>query len=97
MRLRYLVAYDVSDPGRLRKVFSALKGFGDPMQYSVFRCDLSRVEKFKMVERLTELILHTEDRVMIVSLGPVAGRGADAFEYLGRQDSVPGDREAVIV
>lgn len=97
MRHRYLVAYDVSDPGRLRRVYKTLNGYGDPLQYSVFRCDLSDAEKMKLKEALVGLIHHVEDRVMIVDLGPADGRGAWAFEYLGRQDPVPAEREAYIV
>jgi CRISPR-associated protein Cas2 len=97
VRHRYLVAYDVSDAARLRAVFKTLNGFGDPLQYSLFRCDLSEVEKVQMMDALIQRIHHTEDRVVIVNLGPVDGRGALAFEYLGRQDSVPTERGPVIV
>lgn len=97
MRHRYLVAYDVSDPARLRQVFKVMNGYGDPLQYSVFTCDLSEVEKWKLKAALLEIIHHGEDRVVIVHLGPLAGRGAEAFEYLGRQEAAPAEREAVIV
>lgn len=97
MRHRYLVAYDVSDPARLRRVFKVLNGYGDPLQYSVFTCDLSDVEKWKLKEALLEVIHYGEDRVVIVDLGPTAGRGAVAFECLGRQHPPPEDRRAVIV
>ena len=44
-RRRYLVCYDVRDDGRLRRVHSTVKGYGYPLQYSVFVCDLSDAEK----------------------------------------------------
>lgn len=97
MRTRYLVAYDISDDRRLRRVFKIMNGFGDAIQYSVFVCDLSDVEKWKLKDRLVDVIHHREDRVVFVSLGPSAGRGSDGFEYLGRQVAVPGERAAVIV
>lgn len=97
MRHRYLVAYDVSDPARWRQVYKVMNGYGDPLQYSVFACNLSEVEKWKLKVALLEVIHHDEDRILIVDLGPVAGRGAEVFEYLGRQQAIPGDREAVIV
>ena len=34
---RYIVTYDVSDDDRRNKVFTALRGYGDHIQYSVFR------------------------------------------------------------
>jgi CRISPR-associated protein Cas2 len=97
MRHRYLVAYDVADPKRLRRVYKKLFGFGDPLQYSVFRCDLSDVERTKLREELAALIHHTEDRVMIVDIGLVTGRADVAFEYLGVQKDTPVERQAVIV
>ncbi len=97
MRHRYLVAYDVSDPARLRRVFKIMNGYGDALQYSVFTCDLSEVEKWKLKAALVNVIHHDEDRVVIVNLGPSGGRGTDAFEYLGRQEAAPAEREAVIV
>lgn len=97
MRHRYLVAYDVSDATRLRRVHNKLLGFGDPLQYSVFQCNLSDVEKARMVEALSELIHHDEDRVLIVDIGPVEGRAAVAFEFLGVRQEVPMERQAVIV
>lgn len=97
MRHRYLVAYDVSDPRRLRRVYKTLNGYGDPLQYSVFRCDLSEAEKVQLRAALAAIIHHTEDRVLVVNLGPADGRAACAFEYLGRQGPVPEQREAYII
>jgi len=42
MRSVYLVCYDVADDKRLRKTYKKMRGFGDPVQYSVFRCELRR-------------------------------------------------------
>ncbi|GBD31901.1 CRISPR-associated endoribonuclease Cas2 [bacterium HR33] len=97
MRHRYLVAYDVSDPRRLRLVHRKLLGFGDPLQYSVFQCDLSDVEKLRMVEAVSEIINHREDRVLIVDVGPTEGRAALAYEFLGVRDQLPAERAAVII
>ncbi|MDD4792699.1 MAG: CRISPR-associated endonuclease Cas2, partial [Firmicutes bacterium] len=41
MRRRFIVCYDISDPKRLRKMYRTMRGFGDPLQKSVFTCDLS--------------------------------------------------------
>lgn len=97
MRHRYLVAYDVSDPVRLRRVHKKLLGFGDPLQYSVFECDLGDAEKLRMVEELSGLIHHGEDRVLIVDVGPVEGRAQLAYEFLGVRQAPRAERLAVIV
>lgn len=84
MRQRYLVTYDICDPKRLRKVFKLLKGYGEHLQLSVFRCDLSRMTLAQMKMELREIIHHDFDQVLFVDVGPTEGRGAEVFESLGR-------------
>ena len=96
MRNRYIVAYDVGEAKRLRRIFKKMNGFGDPLQYSVFVCDLSTKERVMMEEALTETINLKEDRVLIIDIGPVDGRGSGAVRTLGRQIK-PAEREALVV
>ncbi len=96
MRHRYLVSYDVSDPKRLRLVFKTMRGFGDHMQYSVFRCDLFPSERVLLLEAISPIIHHGEDQVLIVDLGPADGRASGCMEVLGRP-SPPPLRRAVVV
>ena len=84
MRNRYLVCYDISEPKRLRRTFKKMNGFGDPVQYSVFLCNLSPKERVMLEEALTDVINMKEDRVMIVNLGPVDGRGDGSIATLGK-------------
>lgn len=66
-KLWYLVSYDVTDPVRLRKTAKVLKGYGERMQYSVFRCRLSD----RQVERLQwelKKIMKSEDDLLVVGL-----------------------------
>jgi CRISPR-associated protein Cas2 len=72
-------------------------GFGDPLQYSVFHCSLSDVEKLKLVDTLSAIIHHAEDRVLIVDVGPVEGRAQLAYEFLGRREAEVAQESAVIV
>ena len=41
-RFWYLVCYDIRDPKRWRRCFKLLKGYGEGLQYSVFRCRLTK-------------------------------------------------------
>ena len=84
MRQRYIVTYDVSDPKRLRRVFKILKGYGEHLQLSVFRCDLTRMALVQMKGALGEAINAAEDQVLIVDVGPAEGRGDVVLESLGR-------------
>ena len=98
MRTRYIVSYDIADPQRLRRVHRTMRGYGDPLQYSVFRCDLSSSERVLLIEALTPIINHREDQVMLIRLGPADGQACESIETIGRAlDADHADRVAVIV
>ena len=63
----YVVAYDIADPKRLRKVAKHMEGYGERMQYSVFRSWLTARELQKLRWELTE-ILAPEDDVLLIPL-----------------------------
>lgn len=83
MRNTYLVCYDICDEKRLRKVFKAMRDFGDHLQYSIFECQFTPIDLAKCRHVLAELIKHNEDQVLFVDLGPSAGRGERVITALG--------------
>lgn len=83
MRHVYLVAYDVADSKRLRRTYKKLQGYGDSLQYSVFRCELTAAERQQLKGELWDILDLAQDRVMIVNLGPVGKRGDDCVEFWG--------------
>lgn len=96
MRHVYIVSYDICDPARLRQVGRIVQGYGERIQYSVFRCELSGAELVTLRVDLADEIHHTEDQVLFIDLGPVDGRGGNVISALGRAYVEP-DRSAVIV
>lgn len=96
MRQTYVVSYDISHAKRLRKVYQTMRGWGDHIQLSVFRCELNRRELVELRSRLAEIINHNEDQVLFVDVGPVDGRGATSFAAIGRLYMEP-ERHAVVV
>jgi CRISPR-associated protein Cas2 len=96
MRTRYFVTYDISDDDRRNRVFKALRGFGDHLQYSVFRCDLSERERITLIAALHPLIDHAEDQILMIDLGPTDGRASTCVSSLGRRYLNP-DRGAVVI
>lgn len=89
MRQAHIVSYDISDPKRLRLVYRAMRGFGDHLQLSVFRCELNARELVELRACLSALIHHGEDQVLIIDIGPADGRGSDAIESIGRAYTHP--------
>lgn len=65
----FIVTYDIADDKRWRGVFKLMHGYGEWMQLSVFQCRLTRMRHIEMVRQLSDLILGSEDHVMIIDLG----------------------------
>jgi CRISPR-associated protein Cas2 len=68
----YIVAYDIADPRRWRRVFRLMNGYGEWLQLSVFQCRLSRRRRIELKFALGEIIDHAQDHVVILDLGPAA-------------------------
>jgi len=83
MRISYLVCYDICDDKRLRKVFQAMRGYGDHLQYSVFECQFTGMDLARCRAELAQIINHREDQVLFVNLGPAEGRGDRVITALG--------------
>ena len=69
----------MADPRRLARTYRLMQGYGDPVQYSVFLCELSGVELVYMRRDLTDLLNMGEDRVMVADTGPVENGGRHIF------------------
>ncbi len=68
-RRLYLVCYDISDDGRRRLIYKALRGYGEHLQYSVFRCVLDRRRLAELRGLAEEIVKPNADQVMFVPLG----------------------------
>lgn len=97
MKNVYLVSYDVCEAKRLRQTYKTLCGFGISLQYSVFRCELSAMQLHALKEKLWSILNLTEDRVMVVDLGPAGARGDECVEFWGTSRMEIPSRAAVIV
>jgi CRISPR-associated protein Cas2 len=96
MRQTYIVSYDIGDPKRLRKVYRLMRGYGEHVQLSVFRCDLTHRSLVELRARLVGIIHHAEDQVLFVDVGPEDGRGSTSIAAIGRPYSQP-PRTAIVV
>jgi len=92
----YVISYDIMDPKRLHQVHKTMKGFGDPIHYSVFRCNLTAKGKVELIAALTQIIEHDQDRIMIVDLGPLEGKAEDRIEFLGVRPQEVESRAVVV-
>ena len=95
MRRCYLVCYDVRHPRRLRRVHRAMKGFGEPWQYSIFFCVLKPIDRVRMQSQLEEEMNLKEDQVLIIDLGENPKTARAAATVLGQP--MGGVAEGVVV
>ena len=90
----YLVAYDICDPKRLRKVALTCEDFGFRKQYSVFLCRLTAHDLVRIKSRLYDIIDLQEDQVLFI---PLCNRCADQIEALGRPVEKHDSKDVVVV
>jgi CRISPR-associated protein Cas2 len=90
----YLVAYDICDPKRLRKVARTCEDFGGRRQYSVFLCRLTATNLVRLKSRLYEIIDLQKDQVQVI---PLCNRCAAQIEALGRPTEPHDALDVVIV
>lgn len=70
MRTLYLVCYDITEPGRLRKVHKATCAYAIGGQKSFYECWLTPAELTSLYSRLNSEIDITSDRIHIFQLDP---------------------------
>lgn len=63
----YLVMYDIRDPRRWRDAYGLLKGWGERLQYSVFRICLNDRDRERLRWELGRVLLQ-EDSLLIVGI-----------------------------
>ena len=64
----HLIAYDVRDPKRLRRVAKILEGYGTRIQYSIFRCRLDRESLEKLHWELNKEMDSADDDLLVMPI-----------------------------
>ncbi len=93
-RRRHLIAYDIRDAKRLRRVAKTMEGFGIRMQYSVFVCDLTSRERLALFSALDDIIDRTVDCIAAVELGDPGER--QTFTFLGPAPALEPSRPVIL-
>lgn len=92
----YIVAYDIADPKRWRRIFKLMKGYGEWLQLSVFQCRLTAKQQAELIALLDGIIHHREDHVILLDLGP-AETVVPRVTSLGKAEFEVIEHKAVIV
>jgi CRISPR-associated protein Cas2 len=94
-RRRWLVAYDIRDERRLRRVHDVVRCHGYRLQYSVFLCDLTPIEKIGLLHSLRDVVHQGVDSVALIDLGEV-GRSTATIEFLGSSLPMPDQGPTIV-
>ncbi len=97
MRNVFLIAYDVTEDKRRTRLFKALKGYGEALQYSLFQCKLTPAERSRLRLELWNMIDHSTDRLLQIDLGPEEGRGQLALEAWGQAIKDPAAHDGSLI
>jgi CRISPR-associated protein Cas2 len=89
-----IVAYDIRDPKRLRRVAKTCEDFGCRHQLSVFLCRISPTDLVRLKARLEDIIDPMQDQVLFIRL---CGLCATDIEALGVPTPAYDARDVVIV
>ena len=91
----YIVAYDISDIKRWRRIFKILHGYGEWLQLSIFQCRLSKQKRAELESRLREVVKGGKDHLVIIDIGP-AKNVKLRIESIGKElDTI--ERKAVVI
>lgn len=91
-RQLYLVAYDIRNNKRLRRVHTVLKDFACGGQKSAFECYLSTTERQELIDRVEDcmnteldalLVLRLTHRDAVNTLGIAVQPADELYTYLG--------------
>ena len=95
-RRRWLVAYDIRDDVRLRRVHDIVRSHVDRLQYSVFLCDLTAIEKLGLKSALREVVNQRTDSVVFIDLGEPDTQGSAAIEFMGTSLPMPTNGPTIV-
>lgn len=90
----HIVAYDICDPKRLRRVARTCQDFGGRRQLSIFLCRISALDLVRLKSRLEDIIDPKQDQVIFIRL---CANCAVAIEALGVPTQAHDARDVVIV
>jgi CRISPR-associated protein Cas2 len=99
MARNYLVAYDIANDLRLRRIYKIVRDYGERMQWSVYLCRMTGAEKAELYRKLRKVLHGQEDQVLVLDLGRVHGqyeRELPDHETLGRPLDLDGRRYLVV-
>jgi len=80
----YLCTYDVSDDKRRSRLFDLLQDHGDHVQYSVFLCALTKMERVRLAAAAAAILNEAEDQLLLLDFGPETSDWTGGLTCIGK-------------
>ena len=90
----HLVAYDIGNSHRLRRVSKICEDYGVRMEKSVFECDLTDAQMGEFWMELCKVVNEEEDRVLDYCIGSIERR---SIRRLGCTQKTADAREMLVL
>lgn len=78
--MQIIVCYDISDTKRRTRLRKTLLRFGNPVQFSIFECDLNRRQIERMERAIRDIMSVNEDNIRYYVL---CGKCVESVEVFG--------------
>ncbi len=69
----YIVAYDIANTKRWRRIFNVMHGYGEWVQLSIFQCRINPVQHTELIALLDSVIHHDQDHIILMDPGLADG------------------------
>lgn len=66
--MNLLIAYDIADSKRLRKIAKLFLNYGDRLQYSIFEFHINQIQYQKIQNEIETIVNWEEDRITYIPL-----------------------------
>ncbi|WP_330203596.1 CRISPR-associated endonuclease Cas2 [Cyanobacterium sp. Dongsha4] len=92
--LFYLIAYDIPDDKRRKKIADILTGYGSRVQYSVFECVLNLKQYKELRKRLKKVFKQEEDNLRFY---PISAHTLKQVEIWGQGSELTNPPKSTII
>jgi CRISPR-associated protein Cas2 len=89
MRSRYILCYDIRDDRRLRQTAKVAEQWGNRIQYSVFVCDLTAVERARLEGALRDVVDQRVDMAFLIDIGAPGRSSERRFHWVTTRIGLP--------
>lgn len=81
-----IVAYDIRNARRLRKVAKTCRDFGNRVEFSVFECDLDEKKFSELWDILVDIIDPDEDSILVYNICGSCVKGIKSMGIVSRPE-----------